>query len=79
MIATTCQRIAEEAQESVLGPLRMADAGRVVVPAAEGLSRWGGCLRATVRIGRGIPGRAEGLGKVEGCCGFLQFCVSRLE
>jgi hypothetical protein len=49
----TCQRIAEEAQESVLGPLRMADAGIVMVPAAEGLSKWGARLRETVRIGRG--------------------------
>jgi hypothetical protein len=71
--------MAEEAQESVLGPLRIADAGRVVVPAAEGLSRWEGCLRATVRIGRGIPVRAEGFGQGRGMLRLLQFCVSRLE
>jgi hypothetical protein len=32
----------------------MADAGIVMVPAAEGLSRWRGRLRKTGKIGRGI-------------------------
>jgi hypothetical protein len=68
VIAATCLRIAEEAQESVLGPLRTADAGIVMVPVAEGLSGWGGCLRET-----GVIGRAEGLGKVEGCLRLSQF------
>jgi hypothetical protein len=66
----TCRRIVEEAQESVLEPLRMADAGVGMVSTAEGLSMLEACLRETVKIGRSSR-EAEGLRKVEECLRLL--------
>jgi hypothetical protein len=74
----TCRRIAEEAQESVLGPPRMADAGVGMVSALKALSMSEVRLRETVKIGRSFR-EAEGLRKVEGMLRALVIRVSRLE